>query len=566
MMNRGMMFNLIEAGFTQFDPSEITYSLEKKEYFRWGGLLPLIVPQGSSIESTGGVGEDAWVSIGASSILQSGLFTERPAGIALTDVVNAKDYGAKGDGVADDTQAIKAALRNPERKPVVLPVGTYNVSETITIDRGQSLMGDSKIRRNSPWALGSVLNYIGEEKPRDTLILLGRNKVGAEPSLDSSGVVCTNIFIQCNKKIGFGVYGTYLTNDSYLDGITIVGSLEYNFYVARAWYATIINILSLNCQNNGIALGMPLVYSNGQEVIWNTPAPLELNQVKTDNIRSHSAGERFSISAPNTWKPTNPAHRMQGYGVGAGVGNAFRLTNLISERAGGVNLYDYTEGQPSKVIQYAYLENGCLNAGLDAATNKPQIIIDVSVSSDGGGHVLSDFFMNYGSGGIYTYKGNNTINKIVWLKRMHQPRFLKDIEGNIGVANPKTSLNFVHLEDVYYEAGYFNLLGKSWWFEKKDVNIRYGFNFEVPCGDTVDYFGVYIRRTSDNWYPYGSIGFKRQDGTIIYGALPTELPKGEWVYLRDIWNVIEVLKGGTGGANNQNLDFKFMRFPSSKGY
>lgn len=72
-------------------------------------------------------------------------------------VINVKDYGAKGDGVTDDTQAFKKALERDEiangRKIVYIPNGTYVVSDTINWPKGShsglyykrtTLLGETK--------------------------------------------------------------------------------------------------------------------------------------------------------------------------------------------------------------------------------------------------------------------------------------------------------------------------------------------------------------------------------------------------------------------------------------
>lgn len=61
----------------------------------------------------------------------------------LEDTISVKDFGAKGDGVSDDTNAIKLALAvaSVNKLKVNLPEGRYRVRETLTIPEGVSLVG-----------------------------------------------------------------------------------------------------------------------------------------------------------------------------------------------------------------------------------------------------------------------------------------------------------------------------------------------------------------------------------------------------------------------------------------
>ena len=52
--------------------------------------------------------------------------------VKLRDIANVKDYGAKGNGIADDTAAISAAIS--AGKSAYFPAGTYNVT-TVTITK-----------------------------------------------------------------------------------------------------------------------------------------------------------------------------------------------------------------------------------------------------------------------------------------------------------------------------------------------------------------------------------------------------------------------------------------------
>ena len=60
--------------------------------------------------------------------------------------VNIRDFGAVGDGIADDTQAFKKAIAACGlNKAVYLPAGTYRITDTVQIKKsGLSIRGDKK--------------------------------------------------------------------------------------------------------------------------------------------------------------------------------------------------------------------------------------------------------------------------------------------------------------------------------------------------------------------------------------------------------------------------------------
>ncbi|NJK90757.1 MAG: hypothetical protein HC904_02330 [Blastochloris sp.] len=62
-----------------------------------------------------------------------------------------RDFGAKGDGVTDDTAAIQKAL-NEKKGILYLPAGTYMISDTLRWGKGEKrtiLQGNSGTRRSS---------------------------------------------------------------------------------------------------------------------------------------------------------------------------------------------------------------------------------------------------------------------------------------------------------------------------------------------------------------------------------------------------------------------------------
>ena len=61
----------------------------------------------------------------------------------LRDVVSAKDFGAVGDGIADDTVALQAAINAGS---VCLPTGTYLVTTTLSVPANRSILGNEGVR------------------------------------------------------------------------------------------------------------------------------------------------------------------------------------------------------------------------------------------------------------------------------------------------------------------------------------------------------------------------------------------------------------------------------------
>lgn len=141
-------------------------------YYSWKGSLPKVIPASSTPAGTGGVSASGWVPLGdvtlrgdlASTASGEGaeLITYKPSPTGtisrnvnkrLNDVINVKDWGAKGDGTTDDTLAIQACIdyASLNGMSTYLPDGVYMVSQLIIKPRTR-LYGNgrtSKIKRYS---------------------------------------------------------------------------------------------------------------------------------------------------------------------------------------------------------------------------------------------------------------------------------------------------------------------------------------------------------------------------------------------------------------------------------
>lgn len=93
------------------------------------------------------------------------------AGITPPDTVNVKDYGAVGDGVTDDTVAIQASINSVSYGigvpaiSIVLPPGTYKITDTIDIDRRAVILRGSGVGNPTNYTVnpgrGTAIKWAG---------------------------------------------------------------------------------------------------------------------------------------------------------------------------------------------------------------------------------------------------------------------------------------------------------------------------------------------------------------------------------------------------------------------
>lgn len=135
----------------------------------------------------------------------------------LEQYVSVKDFGAVGDGVADDTAAIQAAVN--ASTSVFIPVGTYMVSSTISIPNNTTVYGAG---------FNSILKKTTE-------------------TVDA-------IFDNTDKG---GTGGNIILRDFKIDGSrTTTGFTPSKdaIYLSYALQCIIENLLVINCKNDGIII------------------------------------------------------------------------------------------------------------------------------------------------------------------------------------------------------------------------------------------------------------------------------------------------------------------------
>ncbi|MDT2815982.1 hypothetical protein P7H75_14070 [Vagococcus carniphilus] len=463
--------------------------------------------------------------------------------LSISDLgINIRWFGAVGDGITDDTEAIKKAIKFG--KKVKTPSGKiYRITEQLNLHQGQSLIGMTSSRRD--YGNASIILYDGPILEKDAVILLGKNKVGAEPIYDATDLQLENLIIDCNYKADHGVYGTYLTNESKVKNVTVIKSNEVAIYASKCWYASFEDLTALNNRNNGIVLGLPLIYSDGSFAKWNSLSDLQMNNCYTDNIRSNFSGEMFKDIQYDI-----NFHSKMGIGVALGLGYSFHVNTFLAENSGGINLYVLSSSDVNKSISKGYLEKTMIYRTDLSNDEKCGILIETQYSQNYSTE-LSDVYVNPNTGGGIYHKG--TLGGKFDLINIHQPAFLKSLDG----VDERTLSQTILKDNVHYRCGYYNNDPK---FKVADsvstVNSRYGFEIDIVNEGTRK--EVWVKKLN-NKQPWGSLLLNNSDGSTTPMTIPSNLTNNKYILAGvTTSSVISITKGGVTGEEDRDMKIKIV--------
>lgn len=100
------------------------------------------------------------------NVIATGSTEPRDIRDRFSDVINVKDFGAKGDGIMDDTESIQAAIDSaPNNATVLLPAGRYKISRTINIQSTIHIKGEYSeiIPTTGGFTIFNAVGTIGDE-------------------------------------------------------------------------------------------------------------------------------------------------------------------------------------------------------------------------------------------------------------------------------------------------------------------------------------------------------------------------------------------------------------------
>lgn len=181
---------------------------------------------------------------GTEAIQATGTTSSRTLSTRFADVLNAKDFGAVGDGVADDTAAIQAAINAVGENGglVVLPAGKYKITDTINIVNHHTALEGT----------GGVGFELNSATDGATQLIWGGIYELAKPMIRVGGL-----------PAGAMTTGVQLRNLSLLSRPGNTGpQASYGISVIQAWNLVFENIFTKNLKDCGIYFGSNATQTN----------------------------------------------------------------------------------------------------------------------------------------------------------------------------------------------------------------------------------------------------------------------------------------------------------------
>lgn len=320
-------------GNTLYSGRDVLWNDADSQYYIWLGSLtsPKVVPANSTPASTGGIGDSAWQPIGNASditVLSSGLAgfgdslvgVKQPAtGSVLrtqhdknADLVSVKDFGATGDGVADDSAAFALAIASGAA--LYVPPGTYVVSGLQASGRPLTFRGAGKAATificndtTKPFLKLSATNATDFFDIGDFTVRIGGNPVASQQCIFIDG---------SSQPDPFSLY----------NGIATTQSRE----LTRGIISN-INMVPVNSSNNGFSVGIEV-----------------------------SCLLNFNIHGINIWGPTSVSP--EGIAItGAGVPVDIRMDDIyIYNVVTALMLPDYSEAIYLNRYEFVNVNTGIL--------------------------------------------------------------------------------------------------------------------------------------------------------------------------------------------------------------
>jgi len=216
----------------------------------------------------------------------------------LEDIVSVKDFGAIGDGTADDTAEIQAAIDAMFAAGggiVQVPFGRYKISSTITLRSAVSLIGTSKHGAQFQIGVAGLTAFSGSGvvnvKVAGIDFYCTAANVTALSFTSSNRVTVSDaVFYGCRHNIVYDLGGFLSLEDcvSANAGSLKSGAITLKSSDDAQYGAVFSSIVNYRIENNGAGVHSPAMY-------FRRAVGIKITNLMTTNNTAHGTGECILI-------------------------------------------------------------------------------------------------------------------------------------------------------------------------------------------------------------------------------------------------------------------------------
>jgi hypothetical protein len=284
----------------------------------------------------------------------------RRTGIRVETVNVKNDFGAVGDGVADDTAAIQAALNTG--RWCLVPPGRYRITSTLVYVSGSGLIGESSFfwqyNSNSPAVnAASTIYYDGSAGANTCVVRMSRVAVGTLPVHQSDesetlrNACIRGVVIDGNNKAEYGLYAARAGLGNVFDEVVVTGTKKRGFFFGEFWSCEVGKLLAIHNYGSGFSIGEDLFsWATGNIV----------NAIQWGTLIAFKNGRDAGYH--ETSAPTD------GVGLVIKCNRTNFFENVVSELNYGAGAYISPRAGPN-LFKAVYLEDNChFDPATDAAS------------------------------------------------------------------------------------------------------------------------------------------------------------------------------------------------------